>query len=155
MLPVEPLIEKVKRLERRDVAFDVGAGKGYFTVHLARVFRKVYAVEIDFEAAKVLADIKNVGIIISDKPPEVDFEVDFVLFANSLHEIEDIEDYAEWVKSISRSFAVIDWKKDVCTEFGPPKPKRLELEYVLEIFKDFRVEVLDVYRCHFFIFGIK
>ncbi len=157
ILPPEPLIEKIKTLERRNVAFDIGAGTGYFTVHLAKLFKKVYAVEVNPEAVKILADkgLKNVGVILSEKPPEVDFEVDFVLFADSLHEIEDKEGYAKWVKEHAMSFAVIDWKRDTCTDFGPPREHRLSLEYVLNLFENFEIEVLDVYSCHFFVFGIR
>ncbi len=155
ILPVEPLIEKIKELDKRDIAFDIGAGTGYFTVHLAKFFKKVYAVEKDVNAVNKLASkgLKNVGIIVSDKPIDIDFEVDFVLFADSLHEIEDKEGYANWVKRYARSFAVIDWKKDACLDFGPPSNLRLDINYVLDLFKDFNKEVLKVYKCHFFIFG--
>ena len=40
ILPVEPLLKKVKTLEKRDIAFDIGAGTGYFTVPLANLFSK-------------------------------------------------------------------------------------------------------------------
>jgi len=48
ILPVEPLLKKVSKLNKKDIAFDIGAGTGYFTVPLAKVFKKVYAVEISF-----------------------------------------------------------------------------------------------------------
>ncbi|ADB57481.1 class I SAM-dependent methyltransferase [Archaeoglobus profundus] len=155
VLPVKPLLEKIEKLESRNVAFDIGAGTGYFTVHLAKFFRKVYAVEKDIEAVKKLANkgLRNVGIIVSDKPPEIDFEVDFVLFADSLHEIENREEYADWVKKHAKSFAVIDWKKESCLDIGPPSDRRLDIDYVLKLFKGFNIEVLNVYKCHYFIFG--
>ncbi len=155
ILPVDPLVERIKKLERRDVAFDIGAGTGYFTVHLAKLFKKVYAVEKEFERAKEISKkgLKNVGVIVTDKPPDIDFEVDFVLFADSLHEIEDKEGYAEWVEKHAKAFAVIDWKKEACQNFGPPIGKRLDLDYVVGLFKGFRVEVINVYECHFFVFG--
>ncbi len=156
ILPVDPLMKKISEIPKRDVAFDIGAGTGYFTVHLARMFRKVYAVEINLEMAKILSSkgLKNVGIIISDRPPEIDFEIDFVLFADSLHEIDCREEYVEWCCRNAKSFAVIDWRKDC--DFGPPKEDRLEEEEVRRWFeKCFDVESLDVYECHFFLFGKK
>ncbi len=156
ILPVEPLIEKLETLQRRDVAFDIGAGTGYFTVHLARLFRKVYAVEVSLEMARILASkgLKNVGIIISEKPPQIDFEIDFVLFADSLHEIDCREEYIEWCCKHARSVAVIDWNMDC--EFGPPKRDRLDEDYVKEMLERcFDVENIKAYRCHFFLFGRK
>ncbi|WP_457549919.1 class I SAM-dependent methyltransferase [Archaeoglobus sp.] len=155
ILPVDPLVERIEKLKRREVAFDIGAGTGYFTVHLAKLFRKVYAVEKDFEMAKEISNkgLKNVGVIVTDKPPDIDFEVDFVLFADSLHEIEDREAYAKWVERHARAFAVIDWKKGACQSFGPPNAERLEIEYILNLFDGFELEVIDIYKCHYFIFG--
>ena len=156
ILPVEPLIEKLETLQRRDVAFDIGAGTGYFTVHLARLFRKVYAVEVSLEMARILASkgLKNVGIVISEKPPQIDFEIDFVLFADSLHEIDCREKYIEWCCKHARSVAVIDWNMDC--EFGPPKRDRLDEDYVKELLERcFNVENIKAYRCHFFLFGRK
>ncbi len=155
ILPVEPLIKRLETLPKRDVAFDIGAGTGYFTVHLARMFRKVYAVEVNLEMAKILASkgLKNVGIIISEKPPEIDFKADFVLFADSLHEIDCREKYIDWCCAHADSVAVIDWKKDC--DSGPPKEDRLDEEYVAKLLERcFKVERIDAYRCHFFLFGI-
>jgi len=153
ILPPDPLIEKLKVLERRKIAFDVGAGTGYFTVHLAKLFEKVYAVECNLEFAKVLArkGIKNIGIIVTDKPPEIDFEIDFVLFADSLHEIECRDEYAEWCRKHARYLAVIDWNERC--EYGPPKEDRIDPSSVIELFDGFEFEELPVYECHFFLFG--
>ena len=156
ILPVDPLMEKLKELPKKDIAFDIGAGTGYFTVTLAKLFRKVYAVEINQEIAKILASkgLKNVGIIISEKPPKIDFEIDFVLFADSLHEIDEKEEYIEWTCENANAIAVIDWKKDC--EFGPPKDDRLDESYVKGLLERcFKVESLDAYECHFFLFGRK
>ncbi len=155
ILPVEPLIKKVMELPRREVAFDVGAGTGYFTVHLAKLFKVVYAVEASEEMARILAGkgLKNVGIIVSEEPIDVDFEIDFVLFADSLHEIDDVEGYLNWACR-AKAIAVIDWKMDC--DFGPPKRDRLDEGYVRDLLERcFDVESLDVYECHFFLFGIK
>ncbi len=153
ILPVEPLLERLRDLPRRDVAFDIGAGTGYFTVHLAKIFKRVYAVDVSLEMARILASkgLKNVGIIISERPPKIDFEVDFVLFADSLHEIECREEYADWCCEHARTLAVIDWKKDC--EFGPPKNERIDEKIVRDLFDCFEFESIDAYECHFFLFG--
>lgn len=150
------LMKKLEMLERKKVAFDIGAGTGYFTVYLARIFEKVYAVERDFEKAKEISKrgIKNVGVIVTDKPPEIDFEVDFVLFANSLHEIEDKEEYVRWVERFARSLAIIEWRKDRCLEIGPPKEIRLDVDDVLKLFKNFEFDV-TFYDCHYLLFAVR
>lgn len=158
ILPVEPLIEKIEILKDREIAFDIGAGTGYFTVHLAKMFKRVYAVEVNPEAVKILANkgVENIGIILSEKPPEIDFEVDFVLFADSLHEIEDREGYVEWVKRHAKAFAVIDWKRNECTDIGPPLKHRIDEDEVIGFFEDaFELERIDAYKCHFFVFGVR
>ncbi len=154
MVPIDPLIERLRRLKRREIAFDIGAGTGYFTFHLAKLFKVVYAVEKDFEKAKKISEkgVKNVGVIVTDKPPEVDFDVDFVLFANSLHEIEDKGSYAEWVKRSSRTFAVIEWKRDACVNMGPPREVRIDPDYVIDLF-DGKTEVVDIHECFYMVFG--
>ena len=156
ILPVEPLLKKVNDLNKKDVAFDIGAGTGYFTVPLAKVFKKVYAVEISLDMAKILASkgVRNVGIIISDKPPKIEFDIDFVLFADSLHEIDDKEEYIMWVCEKADAVAVIDWRKD--SEIGPPKEDRLDEEFVRDLLERcFDVESINVYNHHFFLFGRK
>lgn len=94
--------------------------------------------------------VKNVGIIISDKPVDFDFEVDLILFANVLHEVENWRELLEWSR-IAKHVVVIDWKK-VETDFGPPLEERIgedEMEEVLkEIFRS--VKKYDFYEYHYF-----
>ncbi len=153
ILPPDPLIDMIERLDRRKIAFDIGAGTGYFTVHLARLFERVYAVECNVEFARILAGkgLENVGIIVTDRPPEIDFEVDLVLFADSLHEIECKEEYADWCRRWAKYLAVIDWN-DRC-EYGPPKDDRINPSLVIELFDGFEFEKVPAYECHFFLFG--
>jgi SAM-dependent methyltransferase len=155
--PAEKLVKEiVSRVKKRDVAFDIGAGTGYFTGILSRTFKKVYAVEKSEKLAGILHSkgFKNVGIIVSDVPPQIDFEVDLVLFADSLHEIPCKKEYAEWCKR-SKYVVIVDWKKDVCPDFGPPDAHRLSRESIIELFKDFNFKELEIYTCHFVLFGSK
>lgn len=154
ILPVEPLLNIIKNLKERNVAFDIGSGTGYFTVHLAGIFRKVYAVEISLKMAEILSSkgLRNIGIIISERPPDVDFDIDFVLFADSLHEIVCKEEYIRWAGEKSKYIAVIDWKKE--SEYGPKVEDRIDKEFVKELLSEyFVVREIEAYRYHFFLFG--
>ncbi len=158
--PIQPFENFLKSLVLEETAVDVGAGLGYFTVPLAKKFRRVFAVEVDERMAEKLRKrlddlgIKNVGIVISEEPPDFDFEIDLVLFANVLHEIENWKDYLYW-SSKAKCVAVIDWKKEPM-KFGPPLEERLdekEVEGVLKRF--FSVKKLEVYDYHYFLVGYK
>ncbi|WP_202319264.1 class I SAM-dependent methyltransferase [Archaeoglobus neptunius] len=122
---------------RKNIAFDIGAGTGYLTVPLAKMFKKVYAVEINVKMAEKLRKriedekVLNVGIIVSEKPPEIDFHIDLVLFSNVLHEMENPQEYLEW-GSRADYVVVAEWKKEE-TEFGPPVNERLSLEEITDL----------------------
>ncbi len=160
--PPDPLVKFVSEIpdEIRQIAVDVGAGTGYFTVHLAKLFKKVYAIEISFEMAEYLikkaheSGLMNIGVIVSDKPPELDFNVDFVLFANVLHELSDPQSYIHWAASKSRTIVVIDWKK-IETPFGPPLDDRILEEDVITMLEreGLKVDEIDAYQYHYFIVG--
>jgi SAM-dependent methyltransferase len=159
--PPGRLIKLIEELDiRREVAFDIGAGTGYFAIPLSRIFKKVYAVDISFEMAEKLrekieeAGAENIGIIVSANPPEVDFEVDLVLFSNVLHEMNNPEEYIEWA-SKSDCVIIVDWKK-IKTPAGPPLDERIPLKRMLEMVEK-RFEILKVeeelYPYHYVIVG--
>ncbi len=153
ILPVDRALDILKGLERREVAFDIGAGTGYFTEPLSRIFKRVYAVEVSLELARILASkgLKNVGIIISERPPDIDFNVDLVTFVDSLHEIDCKEEYADWCSRHAKYVLVIDWKKDA--EVGPPREDRLDERQVMDIFNDFKFKRFDLYKYHYVLLG--
>ncbi len=116
-VPKEVVVEEIMKIRglRRNVAFDVGAGSGYLTVELAKMFKKVYAVERGFEIAAKLwrrleeLKIRNVGVIVSEIPPE-EFRPNLVLFCNVLHEMDaDVRsEYLRW--SLHADFTVVvEW----------------------------------------------
>ncbi len=154
--PIKPFEDVLRRIDDKNTAVDFGAGIGYFTVVLAEHFRRVFAVEAQEEMAEKLRKrldelgIRNVGIIVTDKPIDFDFEVDFLLFANVLHEVDDWKSLLEWSK-IAKYVAVIDWKKEEMS-FGPPVDERIdERDVEEELRKHFsKVEKVDVYRYHYF-----
>jgi len=154
--PIEPFEGVIGSIEDKNTAVDFGAGIGYFTVPLSKHFKRVFAIEAQEEMAEKLRKrlkmlgVENVGIIISDKPIDFDFEVSLILFANVLHEVENWRDLLEWSR-IAKHVIVIDWKK-VRTDFGPPLEERIgeeEMKKVLsEIFKS--VKKFDFYKYHYF-----
>ena len=158
ILPVEPLISIISEMEvKKDVAVDVGAGTGHFTIPLAGIFRKGYAVEISMEMAEYLIKkahgmgVKNIGVIVTEKPPELE-KADFILFANVLHEVDNPEEYIEWASKIGNVVAVIDWKEDA--PFGPPADERIPEGKMIEMLgRFFDVERREVYRYHYFLLG--
>ncbi len=140
IFPPEKVIEFIESLRpKKNVVFDIVAGSGYLTIPLVRIFKKVYAVEISEEMAKILRKrveeegLLNVGIILSDTPPNVDFKIDVVLFSNVLHEMDNPEEYLEWA-SRADYVVVAEWKKDEM-EFGPPVEERLSLEEIEKLSK--------------------
>ncbi|TDA25139.1 MAG: class I SAM-dependent methyltransferase [Archaeoglobi archaeon] len=128
---------------KKNVAFDVGAGTGYLTIPLSKIFKKVYAVEISHEMAEKLYEklkkegVRNVGIIVSAEPPKIDFKIDLVVFSNALHEMENPKDYLSWAKRAD-FVLVAEWKK-VHSDFGPPVDKRISLNEILEICRGFEI----------------
>ncbi|AKG91125.1 Methyltransferase domain [Geoglobus ahangari] len=140
---------------RRGTAVDYGAGSGYFTEVLARHFRRVYAIDAEWKMVEALRaemekrGIANVGAILSDRPVDFDFPVDFILFSNVLHEVDEPEELVEWSR-IARFVCVIDWKK-VETDFGPLLDERIGEEEMRELLeKHFSSVVsLDIYPYHY------
>lgn len=128
---------------RKEVAFDVGAGTGYLTIPLSKIFKRVYAVEISQEMVEILNEklkengIFNVGIILSEEPPEVDFAIDLVVFSNVLHEMDSPRDYLCWAKR-AEFVLIAEWKKEE-KDFGPPIDERLSLEEILSMCEGYRV----------------
>jgi hypothetical protein len=146
--PVEVVIGKIEGLEGKEIAIEVGAGTGYYTIPLSKVFRRVYAIDLSLKMAEKLnkklseLGIKNVGIIVAEKPPKLDFPVDLILFANVLHEMDEPEGYLEWAKQ-AKYIMIVDWKK-VNMEFGPRYEERLSERRTLKMLEGFEVVEVDV-----------
>ena len=119
---------------------DLGSGPGFFTIPMAQITGEkglVYAVDSD---QNMLDSLKE-NIAKSGVNPKVikivnrdvchtgisKESVDFVLFANVLHEVDDRKAFFQEVKRISKRTAYIidvDWKK-IKTEHGTPLKSRL------------------------------
>lgn len=161
MLPKKPFIKFISGLktQERNIAVEFGPGTGYFTVVLAKYFQKVYGIEISTEMVDHLVnrlqdeDIKNVGLIV-DRKPQIDFEIDLAFFANILHEVDDPNSYLDYP---AKMIAVIDWKKDEQSTFGPPSDVRISEEKIIETLETngYKTEKINAYEYHYFIVGRK
>jgi ubiquinone/menaquinone biosynthesis C-methylase UbiE len=127
-------------ITRGMIIADLGSGPGFFTIPAAQMTGEkglVYAVDsnqtmlnglkeniVKSEVNPNIIKIVNSDVCHTGIPEE---SVDFVLFANVLHEVEDRKAFLQEVRRISKSTAYIvdvDWKK-VQTEHGPPFKERL------------------------------
>jgi 2-polyprenyl-3-methyl-5-hydroxy-6-metoxy-1,4-benzoquinol methylase len=158
--PVEPIIEILsKEVPERRAAVDFGAGTGYFTLPLAEVFEKVYAVDADPEALGVLRGklesrgVTNVDVIQSDRLPDV--EVDLIFLSNVLHELQDREAFVEDAARRTRYIMVVDWRREEAP-YGPPLWERLSEEDAIRLLEGFfKVKRFNVYPYHYVLLGVR
>ncbi len=132
---------------RGAVVADLGCGPGFFTIPLAKTVGeggKVYAVDssavmLDYlrtnikrsRLAEGIVQIGQSDVSKTSIPPR---SVNFVIFANILHDVEPGPFLGE-VRRISKENARIvdiDWK-DVDNGFGPPRGMRLSKERARDI----------------------
>ncbi len=158
--PVEPVVELISReIRPRRVAVDFGAGTGYYTIPLSRLFDTVYAVDSDPRLIKILGEklraekVDNVVLVEGDRLPEVD--ADLIFLANVLHELPDPEAFLRDAADRARFIIVIDWKKEE-TPRGPPLWERIpEDEAVKMLSRFYRVRKVDIYRYHYVLIGAR
>ena len=155
LFPPDKVIGIIEGIEgmKKNIAFDIGAGTGYLTIPLSKIFKKVYAVEKSYEMAKKLQQrlkdegVRNVGIIVTSEPPKIDFKIDLVVFSNVLHEMEDPIEYLRWARG-AEFMLIVEWKK-VQSDFGLPADKRISLEEILEICKGYELVKISELPFHY------
>ncbi len=156
--PVEPVIDLITReIPVRRVAIDFGAGTGYYTIPLSRLFERVYAVDVNPRMLELLgeklraAGISNVELIGGDRIPDI--EADLLLLANVLHELPDPDPFIGEAAGRARNILVIDWRR-IETPWGPPLHERIpEEEAVKMLSRHYRVRVYDIYKYHYVLLG--
>ncbi|MEM2176366.1 MAG: hypothetical protein QXN34_03425 [Archaeoglobaceae archaeon] len=144
----EEFLEFIENLiMRKGVAFEI-IMEISLSIPLAKVFKKVYAVIKNFSIAEVLSKklrelkITNVGVIVAERPPEVEFPIDLVILSN-LQPLELLREYLCWAKKAN--FVIIaEWKEK---EFSP-----LFENILKEISRDF--EILGVKNLSFCRFAL-
>ncbi len=136
---------KIAEPEGNEIWADIGCGPGYFTIPLAEVVAKVFAVDISEEMLKICrhrADEKaadNIEYVKSegDAIPLQKDSTDKVLLANVFHEFADKDFVAQEIGRILRpggTAFIIDWKYEEM-DFGPPLNHRLKPESVIRTFE--------------------
>ena len=136
------------------VVIDLCCGDGLFTAPLARIAKRVYAIDIDpgllNQARQHLSSLKmsNCEFFLGDAmkldklAPE---PVDYVFLANTFHGVPDQLGLARAVAAIlkpSGQFGIVNWHRLPREETvvldqprGPPTALRMEAEDVIEIVK--------------------
>jgi tRNA G37 N-methylase Trm5 len=161
--PLEPfimvLLDTLQESERK-IACEIGSGAGYFTISLAKIFEKIYAVDINESMIDYLKDkakkyrLENINYIISANPPKIEEKFNLIHFGLVLHELEKPQDYLNWALKKTELITIIDWKKED-TGDGPPINERIsekEVEIVLRE-SGFDVKSFRVYSKHYFLIG--
>ncbi|HET7657527.1 MAG TPA: class I SAM-dependent methyltransferase [Bacillales bacterium] len=155
-LPAEEILKKME-LHKQDVAADLGAGNGYFTIPIAQYTENtVYAVDIEPKMIEMLKSraaaeqIHNIQDVTSglEEIPIGDHTVDKVLISFVLHEVPNIQNTLDEIKRILKPdgmLFLIEWKA-VEMDDGPPLHERIPSETLGEILQKhgFTTEVLEL-----------
>jgi len=136
---------------------DIGAGTGYFTLPMAQIAAKVFAVDVEpgmlarIEAKLIEAELNNVVCLQAEDSATglAGSSCDCILLANVWHEFDDhaavLAEAARILKPNGR-LAVLDWRADLDTPPGPPQAHRIPKEVAQFTISDsgFRVHTV----CH-------
>ncbi|MHA1409429.1 MAG: class I SAM-dependent methyltransferase [Candidatus Odinarchaeia archaeon] len=160
--PIEPFKEELtKRIppNNRKTVIEIGAGAGYFTIPLSKIFDVVYAVDINQNMLNYLKNktesmkIKNIKFILSNTPPQITEKIDLILFALVLHEFDDPVNYLNWAVGKSKRIIIIDWKKEPHPD-GPPIEERISEKEAVNMVKEMGLKPTpaDIYQYHYVLF---
>ncbi|MCY0859694.1 MAG: class I SAM-dependent methyltransferase [Sulfolobaceae archaeon] len=145
-------------LDHNQVIVDLGCGPGYYCQYLVKYASKLYCIDIDDEALKIVKEIVPESITMKDLRGIPDGSVDVILLANSFHDMDNKEDVVNEIRRVLKEggkVIIIDWKKDA-TPFGPPVFLRMDKEDYLKYFRGFDVvKEFDVGPYHFGLLLIK
>ncbi|MFC1496775.1 class I SAM-dependent methyltransferase [Candidatus Margulisiibacteriota bacterium] len=128
-------------IEQDSIVADVGAGTGFFTRRLAKLAKKVYAIDISSELLDEIKKNKagNIEILLAEenKIPIESESVDLVFLSYVVHEFNDLtKSLAEIKRSLKPGgkIGIIEWEKVEMDE-GPSYNERIastEMEGLLE-----------------------
>jgi ubiquinone/menaquinone biosynthesis C-methylase UbiE len=138
LLPATKMLSDLKP-SKNEAWADIGAGSGFYTIPLASIVDKVYALDISAEMLDLLQkklkqnQVTNVVVKRSEETsiPLANKSVDGVLLAFVAHELDDP---AKYFKEISRTLkpngrvVIIEYAK--VKSFGPPLSHRLDPQEV-------------------------
>ncbi|MFV9511128.1 class I SAM-dependent methyltransferase [Tepidibacillus sp. LV47] len=144
MLPPDKVLQYLD-LKKEDTVLDLGAGTGYFSLPIAKLVKKVIAVDVSEEMLSHLKQemkrekIDNIEMIQHEIEtlPFDDQIAEKVIVSLVLHEVKDLN---QTIREIHRvlhpkgKLLVIEWEKKI-SESGPPIEERIDsfkLKQVLE-----------------------
>ncbi|WP_290588502.1 methyltransferase domain-containing protein [Alicyclobacillus sp.] len=160
LLPPDTVLQHLELGPEHSVA-DIGCGPGYFSLPMARMARRVYAVDVSEEMLDVLkrradeAGVENIEPIqaLADRIPLQDASVDRILCAFVLHEVDDLpRTLAEFRRLLGPDgkLMVIEWDKKPM-EMGPPEHERIEMTELSKRMEEagFHTECWDLNPYHY------
>lgn len=148
------LIEKLN-ITKSSTVVDFGSGSGaYVYPSLKAVSKsgKVIAVDIDGDMLKTIESTATVAghvlhILRADLEKKIilpDYTADYVIFANTLHQIENKEDLIREIKRIltpSGLILFVEWSSD--SKFGPKKEIRIAEDIATDMFVKAGFSILE------------
>jgi len=150
------IIRKMGLLSDKIVA-DVGSGTGYFTIPIARLAKRVIAIDIEQRYLDYIEDIKlelpadesdniETRLTVANEPNLHADEVDVVLMVNVFYYLENRSDYMEIVRDALKdngTLVLVDFKRGDMP-VGPTENKvpTIEVERILQL-AGFRQIVVD------------
>lgn len=123
------------------VILDYGCGVGRYCKLLARYARKLYCVDVDGASVIEAGKTAPGAITAMDTKGIVDRSVDFILLANSFHDMQDKKGAVAEIDRILKKdgkIAIVDWVKKP-TEFGPPQAIRMDANDYIREFRSYRI----------------
>nr|3I9F_A Chain A, Putative type 11 methyltransferase [Saccharolobus solfataricus]3I9F_B Chain B, Putative type 11 methyltransferase [Saccharolobus solfataricus] len=127
---------------KKGVIVDYGCGNGFYCKYLLEFATKLYCIDINVIALKEVKEKFDSVITLSDPKEIPDNSVDFILFANSFHDMDDKQHVISEVKRILKDdgrVIIIDWRKEN-TGIGPPLSIRMDEKDYMGWFSNFVVE---------------
>ncbi len=144
-----------------DHVADLGAGNGYFTVPLAEVAERIYAVDIEKQMLDLLkkraVEAGNIDYIVSslEQINLADHVVDKAIAAFVIHEVPDLKKAFEEFKRIikpGQQLLVLEWEA-IDMEMGPPLHERISSQKMKEIFEENGLKP-EVHHFHEAVYGV-
>ncbi len=144
-LPPDQIIKHLE-IKKDDIAADLGAGNGFFTLPIAKATENtVYAFDIEPKMLSLLEEraaeekIDNITTIESSLEPIklLDQSVDKLLISLVLHEVPNLQKTLAEMKRILKpngAGMIIEWEAKE-TESGPPLHERIPSEELANIVK--------------------
>ncbi|AOL16682.1 methyltransferase type 11 [Sulfolobus sp. A20] len=123
------------------VIVDYGCGNGFYCKYLVQYASKLYCIDVNVIALEEVKRKISNAITLTDSKTIENKSVDYILFANSFHDMENKEEIINEVNRILKDdgrVIIIDWKKEN-TNFGPPVSIRMSEKEYLYWFKGFKI----------------